>query len=158
MGLRARVIDILTGDENQVIAKVELYKDDNINSVVFDSPGTDAKPLDNDICFVVDSKNSEGGKDVVGFLDLKNAPVAKKGEYRTYSRNAAGEVQNEIYQKETGLIEIKNQVQALSLLISELFLELRSITTTGTAAAQSVDAATQARLTTLENKFKQLIG
>ncbi|MCK5613151.1 hypothetical protein KAR91_65360 [Candidatus Pacearchaeota archaeon] len=158
MGLRAKVIDILTGDENEIIAKIELYKDDNTNSTVFDSPGVDAKPLDNDWCFAENSENSEGGKDVLGFLDLKNAPIAEKGEHRTYSRNAAGETKNEIYQKKDGLVEIKNQVQTLSLLVAELFNELRLITTAGTAAAQAVDAATKTRLTTLENKYLQLFG
>ena len=54
--------------------------------------------------------------------------------------------------------ELKNTVQTLSLLVAELFQELRDITTTGSASAQAVDAATQARLTTLENKYLQLFG
>ena len=60
--------------------------------------------------------------------------------------------------KTNGLIDILNQVQQLSLLISELFTEIRDITTFGSPTLHQISAASKTKLTTLENKFKQLIG
>lgn len=156
MGLIGKIIDSFKGDDNEPAAKVEIFKNDNANARVFNPPGVDARPLDKDWCFTEDSEDTEGGKDVLGFINLD--PVAEKGEFRAFSRNAAGEIQAEIYIKKNGLTELENTVQKLSLLVSELFQELRIMTTSGGPAAQAIDSATQARLTTLENKFKQLIG
>jgi hypothetical protein len=158
MGLIAKILDSFIGNSGELAAKVEMYKNDNVNARIYNPSGIDSRPLDNDICFSEISEDTEGGRDVLGFLDLNNAPVSAKGEFRAYSRNDSGETQAELYMKKTGLTDLKNQIQTLSLLISELFSELRSMTTAGGPTAQAIDAATQARLTTLENKYKQLIG
>ncbi len=157
MGLIAKIIDSFTNN-GESSAKVELYKNDNANARIFNPPGVDSRPLDGDFCFTEDSEDTEGGKDVLGFIDPKNEPVAEKGEFRAYSRNAAGEIQAEIYVKKTGLIELENQVHKLSGLIADLFTELRGMTTVGSSTAQAIDPATQTRLTALENKFLLLFG
>ena len=65
MGLIARVIDSSTGEDGEPTAKVEIYQDDNANGRIFNPPGIDSRPLDDDICFTQDSEDTEGGKDVL---------------------------------------------------------------------------------------------
>lgn len=158
MGLIAKIIDSFTGDDNGPAAKIEIYKNDNINSRIFLPPGVDARPLDGDIGFSQDSEDTEGGKDLSGFNDPKNKPISKKGELRIYSRNSDGETQAEIYLKAGGLMEIKNQVQALSALINELFTEIKAITTTGSPASHTISTATKQKFTDLNTKFDELFG
>ena len=157
MGLIAKVIDS-SANNGEPAAKVEIYKNDNANARIFNPSGVDARPIDGDFCFTEDSGDTEGGKDVLGFIDPNNASVSDKGEYRAYSRNSAGIIQADLHLKKDGLTELKNNVTALSSLISDLFAELRTMTTVGSATSQAIDPATQVRLTILENKFKLLIG
>ena len=157
MGLIARILDSFTKDGSPE-AKVEIYKDDNANAKIFNPPGVDARPLDNDICFTADSEDTEGGKDILGFIDPLNSPASEKGEFRAYSRNSLGIKQAELELKKTGLIEMKNQLHQFSVLIGELFTEVRDITTFGSPTAHQLTAASKVKLTVLENKFKQLFG
>lgn len=158
MGLVARIIDSFTGDGGELSAKVEMYQNDNATARILNPPGVDARPLDDDFCFTEDSEDTEGGKDILGFIDPENEPVSEKGEFRVYSRIASGEIQAEIYIKKTGLTELENKVFKLSDLIGELFTEIKDITTTGSPTVHTVSAASKVKLTLLENKFKLLIG
>lgn len=106
MGLIAKIIDSFTGDDNGPAAKIEIYKNDNINSRIFLPPGVDARPLDGDIGFSQDSEDTEGAMDVLGFNDPKNEPVAKKGEFKIYSRDSSGNIKASIHLKADGSIEI----------------------------------------------------
>lgn len=107
MGLIARILDSFKGDDGEPSAKVEVYKGDNITARIFNPPGVDARPLDQDICFTEDSEDTEGGKDILGFIDQKNEPVAEKGENRTYARDADGVVVGFIYLKKDGTLQIE---------------------------------------------------
>lgn len=157
MGLISRILDSFTKD-GVPSAKVEIFKGDNANARIFNPPGIDARPLDDDICFTEVSEDTEGGKDVLGFIDPKNAPVSGKGEFRPYSRDSAGDKQAQLELKKDGLIEMKNQLQQFSLLLGELFTEIRDITTFGSPTLHQMSADSKAKFTTLENKFKQLFG
>jgi len=155
MGLKAKILDSFDRD-GVPSAKVEMYKNDNANARIFNPPGVDARPLDNDFCFTEDSKDTEGGKDVLGFINIDQ--VAEKGEYRAVSRDSGGVTQAEIHLKKDGLIEMKNQLQEFSVLIVELFTEIKDITTFGSPTLHQLSASSKTKLTTLENKFKQLFG
>ena len=110
MGLIARILDSFKGDDGEPAAKVEVYKGDNITARIFNPPGVDARPLDQDICFTEDSEDTEGGKDILGFIDQKNEPVAEKGEHRTYARDADGVIVAIIHLKKNGSVEITGLV------------------------------------------------
>lgn len=103
MGLIAKIIDSFTGSDGEPSAKVEVYKDDNATARVFNPPGVDARPLDGDACYIEDSQDTEGGKDVLGFI---NEPVSGKGEIRIVSRDSSGNAKASIYVKSDGSIEI----------------------------------------------------
>lgn len=64
----------------------------------------------------------------------------------------------ELLLKPDGLTDLINSVQQLSALITELFTEIKDITTFGSPTLHQVSAASKAKFTTLENKFKELIG
>ena len=66
----------------------------------------DARPLDGDFCFTEDSEDTEGGKDILGFIDPENEPVSEKGEYKVYSRDSTGAIKAFIHLKNDGSIEI----------------------------------------------------
>lgn len=157
MGLIAKIIGSFTNN-GELSAKVEIYKNDNATARIFNPPGVDSRPLDGDFCFTEDTEDTEGGKDVLGFIDPNNEPVAEKGEFRAISRNAAGEIQAEIYIKKTGLTELENQVHKLSVLIGELFTEIKAITTTGSPASHTISEASKLKFTALNEKFDLLIG
>ena len=157
MGLIARVLNSFTKD-GIPSAEVEIYSGDNASSKIFNPPNVDSRPLDDDICFTQDSEDTEGGKDILGFIDPKNAPVADKGEFRAYSRDSGGNLKADLHLKKDGLAELKNEVQQLSLLISELFTEIKDLTTFGSPTLHQMSATSNAKFTTLENKFKQLFG
>ena len=157
MGLIARIKN--TFEKDGILSGLaEMFKNDNATVRIFNPSGVDARPLDNDICFTEDSEDTEGGKDILGFIDPKNPSIAEKGEFRAYSRNTAGETESTLYIKKNGLTDLENKVEKLSVLISDLFTEIRDITTVGGPAAQSVSPASKALLTALETRFKALIG
>lgn len=158
MGVGAEVKGSSTNDNGEPEAKIEIYLNDNATARIFNPPGVDSRPLDGDFCFVEDSENTEGGKDVLGFIDPENEPVAEKGEFRVYSRKADGGIQAEIYIKKTGLIEMENQVHKLSVLIGELFTEIKAIITTGSPTSHVISAATKIKMDLLKTKFDALIG
>lgn len=104
MGLIAKILDSFTGSDGEPSAKVEVYKDDNATARVFNPPGVDARPIDGDACYIEDSQDTEGGKDVLGFI---NDPVSGKGEIRIVSRDSGGNVKASIHVKADGSIEIE---------------------------------------------------
>ncbi len=106
MGLIARILDSFKGDENEPAAKVEVFKNDNLDARIFNPPGVDAGPIDGDVCFTEDSEDTEGGKDILGFIDPKNEPVAEKGEYRVYSRDSNGDIAASFHMKSDGSINM----------------------------------------------------
>lgn len=105
MGL-AKVIDSSTNDNGEPSAKVEIYKNDNANAKIFNPSGVEARPLDGDFCFIKDSEDTEGGKDVLGFIDPKNETVSEKGEHRTYSRDEDGNIVAAFHLKKDGSLQI----------------------------------------------------
>lgn len=113
MGLIARILDSFTGNSGEPAAKVEIYKGDNATAKVFNPPGVDARPLDGDYGFSQDSEDTEGGKDVLGFIDPKNAPVSEKGENRFYSRDSSGTIVAIVYLDKTGKIIVEGPGEAI---------------------------------------------
>lgn len=109
MGLNAKIIDSSTNN-GEPSAKVELYKNDNANARIFNPPGVDARPLDGDSCFTENSEDTEGGKDILGFIDPKNEPVAEKGEHRIYARDADGNIVATMHLKKNGIAELNGNV------------------------------------------------
>ncbi len=107
MGLIAKLLDSFVGNSGEPAAKVEIYQNDNANARIFNPPGVDSRPLDNDDCFTEDSEDTEGGKDILGFIDPNNDPVAEKGENRFYSRDDSGIIIAVIYLKKDGKIIIE---------------------------------------------------
>lgn len=105
MGLIARILDSFKGEDGEPSAKVEIYKGDNATARIFNPPGVDARPLDQDICFTEDSEDTEGGKDILGFIDPKNEPVAEKGEYRAYARDEDGNTVATFHLKKDGQVD-----------------------------------------------------
>lgn len=101
MGLIARILDSFKKD-GAPGAKVEMFKNDNANARIFNPPGVDSRPLDKDICFTEDSEDTQGGKDILGFIDPKNEPVSEKGEFRAYARDADGNIVGILYLKKDG--------------------------------------------------------
>jgi hypothetical protein len=107
MGLIGRILDSFKGTAGEPAAKVEIYKGDNANARIFNPPGDDSRPLDGDICYTEDSEDTEGGKDIIGFIDQKNEPVSEKGERRLYSRDANGNIVAKIHLKKDGTVLIE---------------------------------------------------
>ena len=70
----------------------------------FTSPGVDASPLVGDMSLIVPVQRSGGGASAA-YLDTRNEPKAEPGEYRTYARNADGEVVSEVWQRANGNID-----------------------------------------------------
>lgn len=155
-------------------SKIELKKNVIKNATRFCSVNEDSKGIPGD--YLLDFSLEQIGRNaVIGFVDVKNVSSVEDGEKRIYSRDSGGNIKAEVYLynngeialkndsaafsvSESGLFNLTNQVQELSSLIIELFSELRAITTTGGPTSHVIDAATQARLTALEQKFNQLIG
>lgn len=105
MGLIARILDSFKKN-GALTGKIELYQGDNADAEIYNPPGVDARPLDDDICFSQDSENTDGGKAVTGFIDPKNEPVADKGEHRTYSRDEDGNIVAIFHLKKDGTLQI----------------------------------------------------
>lgn len=103
MGLKAKILDSFIGNDGEPSAKVEIYKGDNATARIFNPPGVDARPLDGDACYSVDSQDSEGGKDVLGFI---NDPGSEKGEVKVFSRSGPGTLIAELYLDKTGKISM----------------------------------------------------
>lgn len=78
------------------------------NHYFFSDAGDDSRPLPDDYVAIVES-NEEGVFDAVGCADPKNESVAAAGEKRIYSRNSEGEIVSEVYLKNSGEIESKNE-------------------------------------------------
>lgn len=139
------------------ISKIEIRKNETVFATRFSSINEDSLPLPTDNILVI-SLEQIGKKCCIGFIDPKNETSVNEGEKRIYSRDSGGGIQAEIYLKDSGLLEIQNQVQVLSALIEELFIELKTMTTTGGPTNQAIDATTQARLDLLLAKYQQLFG
>lgn len=105
MGLIAKILDSFNFN-NQPSAKVEIYKNDNANVRIFNPPGIDSKPINNDVGYLQNSEDSIGGKDLLGFIDINNIPTSEKGECFIYSRDETGSIKSSIYLKSDGSIEI----------------------------------------------------
>lgn len=105
MGLIAKIIDSFTRG-SVPSAKIELYKNDNANSRIYNPPGIDARPVDGDYCFSEISEDTEGGKDVLGFIDPNNAPVSEKGEIKINSRDTGGNIVSSQHLKNDGQVQI----------------------------------------------------
>lgn len=73
----------------------------------FGAPGDDSKPLPGDTAVTVETQGS-GEEVVVGYLDEKNAGIAKDGERRIYARDSDGVVVAEVYIKADGSVLVKN--------------------------------------------------
>jgi len=67
----------------------------------FCTPGDDSAPLDGDYAMLSEVAPM-GRKVVVGYLDPNNAPLAAKGEKRTYSRGVGGVVVASVWLKADG--------------------------------------------------------
>ncbi len=106
MGLIARILDSFTGKDNEPAATVERYKGDNATARIFNPPGDDSRPLDQDVCFTENSEDTEGGKDILGFIDPKNPPVSEKGEKRLFARDANGNIVATFHLKKDGKIQV----------------------------------------------------
>ncbi len=118
MGLIAKILDSFTGKNGEPAAKVEMYKNDNANARIFNPPGIDARPLDGDVCFSEDSEDTEGGKDILGFIDPKNSPVSEKGEYKSNSRDEDGNIKAFHWLKKDGEIEIDSDSGKINIKIT----------------------------------------
>ena len=156
MGLIARILDSFTGKDNEPAATVERYKGDNATARIFNPPGVDARPLDGDIGFSEDSEDTEGGKDVLGFIDPLNVSISDKGEFRAYARNAAGIVVGSFYIDKTGLTKIVNELISVGIgtAMDELVTEIQNLTTFGSPVSHKL---TDASKILIELKLQQLL-
>lgn len=156
MGLIARILDSFKGKDGEPSAKVAIFKGDNITARIFNPPGVDARPLDDDICFTEDSEDTEGGKDILGFIDPKNEPVAEKGEYRVYTRDSDGNIVGSIHIDKTGLTKIVNELISIGIgtAMDELVTEIQNLTTFGSPTFHKV---TDSSKILIELKLQQLL-
>lgn len=89
----------------QIVSEIQGKR--NITSERFDSPGVDAAPLPGDNSLLVPVQRS-GGAASAGVIDTKNGPEALPGERRTYGRSSDGTITSEIWQRNDGTVEVKN--------------------------------------------------
>jgi len=127
MGIISKVLNSFIRD-SVLSALIEIYKGDNANVRIFNPPGIDSRPIDGDYGFAIESGSTEGGKDLVGFLDSNNIPISDKGEVRIYSRDSGGNIVALIHVKKDGIIEINGNAD-FAVRFSELetaFNQLKS--------------------------------
>jgi len=127
--------------------KIEILKNDNHFSTVYNPPGDDSRPLPGDSVAYIENNNI-GGKSAVGFLDTKNPPVSKNGEKRLYSRDSGRNIKAIIFLKEDGSIEINNgsdfavRFSALETAFNELQAKFNTHVHPGVTAGSASTAVT----------------
>jgi len=124
----------------------------------------DVQAIQHDTLAGIDSNPPPGSR--VAIIDLGGYKVAISADDNVLKTSLPGEM--EIYSSAggvkmakvkctaAGLVDISNNLTTIKLLLTDLFTELKSISTAGSPVAHVVDAATIARLTALEAKFSLL--
>lgn len=103
MGLISRIKNTFQGKMGELLATVERFKNDTATAKIYNPAGIDARPIDNDVCLSEHSEDTEGGRDVLGFVTTQ---VSAKGEVRIFSRDSDGNIKATMHVKNDGDILI----------------------------------------------------
>ncbi len=80
---------------------------------------------------------------IIGTINYNVSNPTNYGETKVYSTDADGEEKAGMNMYNDGLVAISNESQDMAALMSDLIDLIKGITTTGSASAQAIDAATQ---------------
>jgi hypothetical protein len=117
VGLIGRILSFVRASRNG--AQVSDLKMDpgggpNLTAEHFAPPGDDSFPLNTDYVYAGPTPQ-RGRFAAVGYIDPKNAPKARPGEKRTYSRDAAGAVVADHWLKSDGTVVAENAAGSTTL-------------------------------------------
>lgn len=107
IGRLLNFIGVTRRDAKQRDVTVDIGGGETLTITHFDSPNTDASPLNGDFCAVLSIPQS-GRKIAVGYVDPNTEKKAARGEYRTYARDASGNVVAESWLKNDGTATVSN--------------------------------------------------
>ncbi len=168
MGLIGRVLSFsrVTDENGSKLDEVEFDPGGgpNLTGNHFSSPGDDSQPLPDDYLATVPGPRS-GGRDAVGYMDVKNEGVAGPGEKRIYARSVGGTIVAEVYLKSDGSVIIKNDLGGVMLfstgdiLANNVLIDvLGNITTAGIITAGQIVSVASITAASLEAPSIKVAG